>query len=94
MGVSRAFSRSGPLKRDTYAKLPDAVEKDNIAWKLLGPQYGLITARKDWYGTIRDFLAEECGLEVTPLAKSVFPRTQQGFGYGYGGCATQSIESR
>ena len=56
MDVSRAFSMSGPLKRDTYVKLPAWVEKDNVARKLLKPLYGLSTACKDWYRTIRDFL--------------------------------------
>ena len=35
MGVSREFLRSGPLKRDTYAKPPDAVDPENAARKLL-----------------------------------------------------------
>ena len=35
VGVSRAFLTSEPLKRGTYARLPDGVEKDNVARKLL-----------------------------------------------------------
>ena len=66
MGVSRAFSTSGPLKRDTYARLPSGVEKGNIARKLLKPLCGLSTACEDSWGTIRDFLANESGWEVTP----------------------------
>ena len=31
MGVSRAFLRSVALKRDKYVKLPDGVEKVNVA---------------------------------------------------------------
>ena len=85
MGVSRAFLRSVPLKRDTYVKLPDVVEKENAAWKLLNPLYGLSAECKDWYKTIRDFLAKECGRKLTSLDKSVFLRNQQGVEYGYGG---------
>ena len=40
IGVSRAFLSSEPLKRVAYAKLPDGVEKGNVAWKLLKPLYG------------------------------------------------------
>ena len=87
MGVSRAFLRPEPLKLGAYAKLPDAVEQENAARGLLKPLYGLSTACKDWYETIRDFLANECGVcvGVTSLDKSVFFRPQRGFGYGYGG---------
>ena len=52
------FLTSGPLKRDNYAKLPDVVEKDNVARKLLKPLYGLSTACKDRYGAVRDVLDE------------------------------------
>ena len=76
--------RSGPLRRDTYVKLPEGVEKGNIARKLLKPLYGMSTACKDWYGAIRNFLANECGGEVTSLDKSVFFRTRQWSDYGYG----------
>ena len=31
MGVARSFLRSGPLKRDAYARLPGGVEKGNVA---------------------------------------------------------------
>ena len=82
MGASRAFLRSEPLKRDTYVKLLQWAEKDNVARKLLKPLYGLGTACKDWYRAIRNFRACECGWEVTSIDKSVFLRTQQGFGYG------------
>ena len=85
MGVSGEFLRSGPLKRDTYAKLPDGVEKDNVARKLLKPSYGLCTACKDRCETIRDFLANGRVRGVTSLGKSVFFWTQQGSDYGYGG---------
>ena len=61
------------------------MEKDNVTRKLLNPLYGLSTACKDWYETIRDFLSNECvGWGVTSLDKSVFFRTQQGFDYCYG----------
>ena len=76
--VSRAFLRSVASKRDTFAKLPDVVEKDNVSWKLLKPLYGLSTACKDWCETILDFIAQECGAKVTSLDKWVFFRTQQG----------------
>ena len=84
MDVSRAFLRSEPLDRDTYAKLPDGVEQENAAWGLLKPLYGLSTAYKNWYRTIRNFLTEECGGKVTSLGKSVFFWTQEGFSYEYG----------
>ena len=74
---------SGPLKRDAYVKLPNVVEKDNVAWKPLKLLYGLSTAGKDWCETMRDFLENERGGEVTTVDKSVFFWTQQGFGYGY-----------
>ena len=32
MDVSRAFLRSKPLERNTYAKLPDGVGQENVAW--------------------------------------------------------------
>ena len=76
MDVSRAFLRSEPLKRDTYVQLPKGVEKDNVAWELLKPLYGLSTACKDWYKTIRNFLSKECGGKVAALGKSVFFWTQ------------------
>ena len=60
-GCFKIILRSGPLKRDTYAKLPDGVEKVNISRKLLNPAYGLSTACKDWFETIQDFLANERG---------------------------------
>ena len=60
------------------------VANSNIARKLLKPLYGLSTACKDWYKTIRDFLAKECGPDVTSVNESVFSPTQQGFDYGYG----------
>ena len=84
MGVSRAFLRSEPLGRDTYVKLPEGVEQENVAWKLLKPLYGLSTACKDWYRTLRNFLIEECGGKVTSLDKSVFFWTKEGFSYDYG----------
>ena len=65
MDVSRAFLRSGPLERETYAQFPKWAEDDKVAWKLLKPLYGLSTACKDWYKTIRKFLAEECGGRLT-----------------------------
>ena len=83
IGVYRAWLTSGHLERDTYANLPEWVEKDDVAWELLNPLYGAITACKDWRGAIRDFLAEEFGWGVTSLGKSVFFWAQQGFGYGY-----------
>ena len=58
--VSRAIPRSEHLKREAYVKLPEGVEKGNSARKLLKPLYGLSTACKDWYRTIRDLLANEC----------------------------------
>ena len=58
--VSRAFLMSEPLKRDAYVKLPEWEEKDNVAWELLKPLYGLSTDCGDWYKTIQDFLADEC----------------------------------
>ena len=72
MDVSRAFLRSEPLKRDTYAQLPKGAEKDNVAWKLLKPLYGLSTACKDRYATIRDFIPNEFGGKATSFGKSVF----------------------
>ena len=77
--------RSVPLKRNTYVKLSNGVEKDNVAWEILKPLYGRSTAWGAWCETIRDFLANDCVRGVTSLDKSVFFRTQQGFGYGYGG---------
>ena len=71
-GVSIAFLRSVPLRRDAYALLPDGVESGNIAWDISKPLYGLITACKNWRNAIRDFLEEECvfafggGGEVLP----------------------------
>ena len=59
--VSGAFPMSVPLKRDAYSELPDGVEYNNVAWKLLKPLYGMGTACKDWCETIRDFLANVCG---------------------------------
>ena len=53
--VSRGFLRSGPLKSDTYAKLPGGVANGNVSRKLLNPLYGLSTACKYRCGTIRDF---------------------------------------
>ena len=61
MDVSRAFLTAEPLGRDTYVKLPQGVDEDNVDWKLLKPMYGLSAACKDWYKTIRNFLAIECG---------------------------------
>ena len=63
----RAVSRSSPLKRDTYAELPDGVEKGNIARGLLKPLYGVSAAGKDWRGTVRDFLARVLGVGVTSV---------------------------
>ena len=64
---------SGPLKRDDYVKLPEGAGEDNVARNLLKPLYVLRAACKDWYETIRDFLANECvGWGVTSLDKSVF----------------------
>ena len=60
MDVSWAFLRSGHWKRDTYGKLPEESEKDNVARKLLKPLFVLSTACKDWYKNIRDFLAIVC----------------------------------
>ena len=57
------FLRSEPLKRDTYAKLPDVVEKGNIERKLLKPMYRLSTSCKHWCATIRDFRANARGGE-------------------------------
>ena len=65
-GVSRDFLMSEPLERGTYVKLPQGVEKGNVARKLLTPLYWLIAACKDWYKTIRDFLASECGGKLPP----------------------------
>ena len=79
----RVLLRSEHLKRDTYFKLPAWAEKENVARELQKPLYVLSTACKDRYETIRDFLAHECGGEVTSLDKSVFFWTQQGFDYGY-----------
>ena len=84
-GRFKSFLGSEPLKRDNYLELPDVVENDNIERDLLKPLFGLSSACKDWCETIRDFLARECGVEVTSLDKSVFLRTQQEFGYVYWG---------
>ena len=84
MDVSRAFLRSAPLESDAYVKLPRGVSYGNVAWKLLKPLYGLSNACKDWYNTIRNAQANECGGEVASLDKSVCFLTQQGFDYGYG----------
>ena len=79
LGVSGSFLRSGPLKRDAYAKPHDVVEKDNIARKLLKPLYGMGTACKDWRKAARDLLANgRRGGEVTSVDKSVFFWTPQG----------------
>ena len=61
MDAPCAFLMDGHLKREEYAKLPDGVEKENIAPDQLKPLYGTGTARKDWCETARDFPAEECG---------------------------------
>ena len=71
MGVSREILRSAPSRRDTYVQLPKGVDQDNVAWELLKPLYGLSTACKDWYKTIRNFLSKECGCNVASLDKSV-----------------------
>ena len=55
----------------------------DVDWEISKPQYGMSTSCNDWYGTVRGFLAEECGWGVTPLDKYVFPRSPQWFGYGY-----------
>ena len=55
-----------------------------MACELLKPLYGLSTACKDWYRTIRNFLTDECGGKVTSLDKSVFFWAQEGFSYEYG----------
>ena len=70
--VSRAFLSSEPLWRDTYVKLPDGVEEEISDWEILKPLYGMRTACKDWYDTIRDFLSKECGSHVASLDKSAF----------------------
>ena len=61
---------SVPLKRDAYVKLPPhthtRVEKDNVDRKLLKPLYVLSTACKDWYKTIRHFLATQRGVKLRP----------------------------
>ena len=64
-----AFLRSEPLGRDTYVKLPEGVEEGNAAWELLKPLYGLSTACKGWYKTIRNFLIDECGGKIASLGK-------------------------
>ena len=84
-GSREHFLRSAPLRRDAYAKLPDGVEKGSIDRMLLKPLCGLSTACEDGYKTIRDFLANGRGGEVTSLDKSVFSGLNRGFGYGYGG---------
>ena len=76
LDVSRAFLRLVHLRRDTYVQLPKGAEKDNVAWKLLKPLYGLSTTCKDWYKTIRNFLSKGCGGKVASLGKSVFFWTQ------------------
>ena len=58
MDVSREFLMSGPLKRGAYLEIPDRVGKENIAWEILKPLYGLSTSRKDWCETIRGVLDE------------------------------------
>ena len=82
--VSRGILRSEPLKRDTYVQLPKWADGDNVAWGLLKPLYGLSTACKDWYETIRNSLLGECGGNVTSLGGLVFFWTQQVSTYGYG----------
>ena len=85
MGVSSAFLMSGHLERDAYAKLPRVAEEGNVAREILKTLYGLSTACKDWYKTIRNFLASECGGGGdTSLDKSVFCWAQRDFDYGYG----------
>ena len=85
MDVSMSFLRSGPLKRETYAGISNVVEKENVAWGLLKPMYGIITSREVGRKSSRDFLEEERGGEVEQSVKSVFFWVQQGFRYGYGG---------
>ena len=51
----------GPLERDPYGKLPKGAEEGNVDWALLKHLYGLSIACKDWYETIRNFLANERG---------------------------------
>ena len=85
MDVSRAFLRSAPLRRDTYVKLPDVVEKGKADCGLLTPLYGMSTSRKDLRETIRDFLAKEYGCEASSVDKPAVFWPQQGFGYDYGG---------
>ena len=84
-GRFQGHFKVGHLKRDTYAQLPDGVEKDKVSRKLLNPLYGARAACKDWIAIIRDLLEEEFAGEATSLGKSVFCRPQRGFGYGYGG---------
>ena len=84
MGVSRSFSKSEPLERDTYVKLPDGVEKGNAAWKLPKPLRGRSTSCIGWCKTILDVLAKEFGWGVTALDEAVCFWARQGFGYGYG----------
>ena len=76
MDVSRAFLRSGPLERESYVQLPLGAEKGNFAWEILKPLYGLSTACEYWYKTIRNFLANEFGGNVTSLDKSAFGRNK------------------
>ena len=84
MDVSRAFLRSKPLGGNTYVKLPDGAGQDNLACGDNKALYGLSTVCKGWYRTIRNFLTDECGGEVTSLDKSVFFWAKEGFSYGYG----------
>ena len=56
--VYRSFSTSGGFRKDTYAKLPDAVDKGGVSRKLLKPQYGASADCKDWREIIRGFLGK------------------------------------
>ena len=55
-----------------------------MACELLKPLYGLSTACKGWYRTLRNFSIEECGGKVASLDKSVSFWTKEGFSYDYG----------
>ena len=84
MDVSRDFTRSKPLKRNTYVKLPEGADQENAGCELLKPLYGLSTTCKDWYRTIGNFLTGECGGKAASLDKSVFSWEQEGISYEYG----------
>ena len=63
--ASRAFLKSVPLGRETYADPPYASgNKETETRKLSKPLYGLSATCKEWYISIGDSLLNECGGET------------------------------